>query len=280
MPTIADLLEPEWANLIVRRDKASDVVGVGLGGQALVSAERYRQRPNSGVILKRGPQAPAAYQPGCWVLWGEGSATALGMGGEQEVVLLNAQYVLASIDSSAEPSVVAGCEICDGGAVKCIEPFSVPPRLLSSPCPCCRPMANAIAEADLANEGLIPFLQAPPGSYLVERREMPIQRGRIYIPDGVNLHTRSCEAEIIDSSADGPFAEGDAVFLAGSVSKSFWIGHRRLWVVLPGQIPARLLAEPADVISPSEGVSAGMADLLANQDLDVRYDEGDPRAPR
>lgn len=247
MPTIADLLEPEWGNMLIRRDKPSDVVGVGLGGQALVSAERYRQRPNSGVVLKRGPQAPVAYQPGCWVLWGEGSATALGLSGEQEVVLLNAQYVLALVPVAARLSAdIPGQVFCD-----------------------------------TADETVIPFLQAPPGSYLVERREMPIQRGRIYIPDGVNLHTRSCEAEVISSSADGgPFAEGDAVFLAGSVSKSFWIGHRRLWVVLPGQIPARLLADPADVISPSEGISAGMADLLAGQDLDSRFDEGDPRAPR
>jgi len=241
MPAIADLLQPEWANLLVRRDASSDVVGVGLGGQALVTAERYRQRPNSGVILKAGPQAPACYQPGCWVLWGEGSATALGMGGDQEVVLLNAQYVLAWVDGVVTPD---------------------------------------LSEADVANEDVIPFLQAPPGSYLVERREMPVQRGRIYIPDGARLHTRSCEAEIISSSTDGPFAEGDAVFLAGSVSKSFWIGHRRLWVVLPGQIPARLLQEPAEVITPSEGISAGMPDLLTNQDRDGRFDEGDARAPR
>lgn len=247
MPSIADLLAPEWGNLLVQRDVSSDVIGVGMGGQALVAAERYRQRPNCGVILKRGPQAPACYQPGVWVLWSDGAATALAMGGDREAVLLASEYVLA------------WCEV---------EGYRTPPP------------RTDIGAPDLSSEGLVPFLEAPPGRYLVERREMPVERGRIIIPDGVNLNTRSCEAEVISSSVDGPFQPGDGVFLAGSVSKSFWVGHRRLWVVLPGQIPARLLEEPSEPLRPAEGVSVGMMDLLVNEDRDAAVDEGDPRGRR
>jgi len=248
MLTVADLLQPEWGKLLVRRDAVSDVVGVGLGGQALHAPAQAmaRMRPNTGIVLKAGPQAPSYYAPGAWVLWGDGAATELAMGGDRQAVLLDSQYILAWVPAAD---------------------------------------AKALAEVaglDLSSEDLLPFLQAPPGSYLVERREMPVIRGRIIIPDGVNLHTRSSEAEIsaVGPGTDGPFALGDGVFLAGNVSKSFWVGRRRLWVCLPGQIPARLLAEPEAGLEAGEGAGPGMQDFHLSLDHDIALDEGDLRQPR
>lgn len=247
MPTVEDLLQPEWGNLLVRRDAVSDVVGVGLGGQSLTAPAQAmaRMRPNTGIILKAGPQAPECYKPGAWVLWGDGAATDLAMGGDRQAVLLNSQYVLAWVSAGAAAEL------------------------------------DAIDGLDLSTENIVPFLQAPPGSYLVERREMPVTRGRIIIPDGVNVHTRSSEAEIMDSSVPGgPYALGEGVFLAGNVSKSFWAGRHRFWVCLPGQIPARLLAEPETGLEAGEGAGPGMQDFTLSLDTDVALDEGDLRQPR
>ncbi len=241
MLAIADIMQPCRANLLVRRDVPTDVVGVGLEGKSLVRAERYQQRPNTGLVVKRGDQAPACFSPGTWLIWGDGAATALAMGGEREMVLVNSQYVLAWTRQGWG------------------------------------------AEADpLADEATIPFLQAPPGAHLVERLEMPVQRGRIIIPDGINLHTRSSEATVIASGLTClDFWPGDTVFLAGSVSRSFWVGHRRLWVVTPQQIPAKLLPERPDVaLAADEGTTAGMQDFTMGLDADAALDEGDPRSPR
>jgi hypothetical protein len=236
---IADLMEVQWGQMLVKRDPVSEVVGVGVGGADLIrpAGSSSRDKPNTGVVIKAGPEAP--YSPGDWAVFAEGSFTDLAMGSERDVILLDAQYVLAW----------------------------VPGHLLP---------------IDINQEDILDYLMAPLGYLLTERAEMPISRGRIIIPDGINLHTRSSEARVVAcSSAESPFKSGDDVFLAGSVSKSILCGKgRRVWLTKPRQIPARILAHPEEMIEKDEAHTVGMHDFNQAINDSPGLDEGDRRLPQ
>ena len=90
----------------------------------------------------------------------------------------------------------------------------------------------------------LPLVSAPPHSLLVRRLEMPVRRGLIIIPDGINTSTRSNEA-IIVRVGEGqylyPWVEGDRVFLSPSVSRCFeFVGGVTLWLCHENQILAKI----------------------------------------
>lgn len=97
----------------------------------------------------------------------------------------------------------------------------------------------------LIQSNVLSSLRAPAGKLLVTRLEMPIQRGRIIIPDGINTTTRASEAVVIcagEGSFAYPWVEGDVVFLAPSVSRHFEVdGGMTVWVVSEGEILAKVL---------------------------------------
>lgn len=88
---------------------------------------------------------------------------------------------------------------------------------------------------------------APPGLLLVERVEMPLQRGAIFLPAGVRTHTRSNEALIhsVGSGVQG-FEVGKRVLLEASVGRPVRFGlrnERTLWLINPEGVLADVLEE-------------------------------------
>lgn len=59
-------------------------------------------------------------------------------------------------------------------------------------------------------------LVAPPGYLLVERVEMAVRRGRIIVPEGIKMSTRSCEA-IVVSVGEGVNRDWRLTIRAGSL---------------------------------------------------------------
>lgn len=114
---------------------------------------------------------------------------------------------------------------------------------------------------------LIPSILPPPGRLLVRRREMPVMRGLIIIPDGFNTSTRSNEAEVFSiGSEEGckfryEWKKGDGVFLSPSVSRHFECeGGVVLWLCSEAEIIARIVDDEGE----GEGGGLGKVDLEEN----------------
>ena len=149
-------------------------------------------------------------------------------------------------------------------------------------------------EADLMGESWAEHLAAPPGKYLLHRAAMPTYRGSIIVPPGVNLHTRSAEAELLgytpQGSEDAPVPvsseSGDPqrVFLAGTVAKKVSLGRREdvvFWTSRPDEIAAILHDAPSDGIETADELHLGSEILEQAEFLrEPVFDEGSPEAPR
>ena len=141
-------------------------------------------------------------------------------------------------------------------------------------------------------------LVAPPGHLLVEREEMPLQRGRIHIPAGIRMSTRSCEA-VVRSVGEGLvatpveggsswrqplrelFSEGDRVFLAAGAGRPIKLGlrgERTLYRITPSMVLARIVGEAATGIE-SKGIQP---QEIADWEIEAAsvIDEGEPEALR
>jgi hypothetical protein len=244
MVTIAQILEPEWNLLLVKRDPVSDVVGVGLEGKPLVVPERYHgglTRPRTGRILKAGPDAHRRLSPGRRVVFQALSGTPLAMGGDRDTLLLPPMEVLALFPEGLE-------------------------------------------DEDLDHE-LVAKLEPPPGHLLVKRLEVPVRRGRIIIPDGVKVQTRSSEAIVLSAGADAGdrFRSGDHVFLAGTVSRAFSVGlhdDTEVTRVTPGMIQGRLYVQTEHPIEREPEFEGVMKEVQPELDDSGKFLEGDPRAPQ
>lgn len=122
-----------------------------------------------------------------------------------------------------------------------------------------------------------------PGQALVERLEMPVQRGRIILPTRTR-DVKSAEAVVVASAIDG-LPTGTVVLLSSSVQRSISFGfpsERMLYVCRAGQILAR-------VASQGDEVDVGVDDehhLARWRDTDYErlsargIHEGDPDAPQ
>jgi co-chaperonin GroES (HSP10) len=132
---------------------------------------------------------------------------------------------------------------------------------------------------------------APPAHLLVEREEMPLQRGKIHIPPSTRTQTRAHEALVrhVGSGVQG-FAPGERVLLTSMVlgrSIAFGIHPcRTLWLVTPGQILCKLKAEPEEGETLRNYGSHPLESWAASPELaepdtgEVVLDEGDSRGLR
>ncbi len=129
------------------------------------------------------------------------------------------------------------------------------------------------------DESVIEGLKPRPGQAIVERLEMPLRRGKIYIPDGTLTSTRSSEAVVL-AVGEGVdvVAPGDGVLLAPSVSRSLNLGHRTVSICTPShEIVAKV--DLSDPIHSDTSPLAG-ADELPPIDATVKWDEGDTTGPQ
>jgi co-chaperonin GroES (HSP10) len=93
--------------------------------------------------------------------------------------------------------------------------------------------------------------QALPGRLLVERLEMPIVRGRIYLPDGVRTKTRSSEAVIVSvgEGVDERLSPGTQVLISPIAGRTITFGvreERKLVDISAGAVLAIIPPELAD----------------------------------
>jgi hypothetical protein len=274
---LASLLTPAWDQLLVVRDAHSKQIGVGLEGRALVAADTSTdfQPLRSGVVLKAGPSAAGRYPTGTRIAFGEYALTTLGFTAD----------VPGDDERGAEVGLLTSTE------VMCW--FNVGPEVLPRP---------------LALEGA-GYARATPGAVLVERSTAPVRRGRIIVPGGIAGSIRTLEARVVDvhsslrttvvAGADCtidlinpdrcPFEPGDLVLLGPSVGRAIPFGIRQdrvLWSCLPGQILCHVAGGTADagtgITNDDEETPRAYRGPLKPMSTtdDVRYDEGDRRAPR
>jgi co-chaperonin GroES (HSP10) len=146
-------------------------------------------------------------------------------------------------------------------------------------------------DADLDRLGPPLGAFSPPWHLLVERCEMPLQRGRIHIPANSRTQVRAHEATVF-SVGEGVagFKLGESVLLTTMVagrSVAFGPrGERTLWLVTPGQVLAKLREELPDGRSLfNEGEHSMQhwqeAPVLTQAvPAEPALDEGDPRGLR
>lgn len=102
MPDPVFVLQPDWANLLIKPDEISDVL-LDLGdGRTLVSSERHKARPRSGVVVAAGPDAP--YLPGTRVVFDSHATTEFSDGTR----MIESAMVRASADGAEDPADLMG----------------------------------------------------------------------------------------------------------------------------------------------------------------------------
>lgn len=126
-------------------------------------------------------------------------------------------------------------------------------------------------------------LVAPPGYLLVERVAMATRRGRIIVPEGIKMSTRSCEAVVV-SVGKGVYRgwqEGDRVFLAAGVGRPIKLGvreERTVYRITTSMVLARIVANTEAGIE-NRGVAPQEIPAWEVEALSV-IDEGEAEALR
>lgn len=146
---------------------------------------------------------------------------------------------------------------------------------------------------------------APPGYLLVQRVEMPIERGLVLLPDGARVHVRSNEA-IVRSIGRGVLTRfrevnpGPGWQLSDYNPEGFWIGQRitingplgdelhfgergevRLWKIAPDNTQATVNVEDDSLRVEGEDPlrSADLSEIPPPPEV-PQVSEGDPRGLR
>jgi co-chaperonin GroES (HSP10) len=144
---------------------------------------------------------------------------------------------------------------------------------------------------DLTEAKFADLVHAPPAHLLVEREEMPLQRGKIHIPPNSRTQTRAHEAVVVHVGAGVPdFERGERVLLTTMVlgrSIAFGIHPcRTLWLVTPSQVLCKLRGEPEEgkmLTNQGEHALAHWQEspiLTEPETGGPALDEGDPRGLR
>jgi co-chaperonin GroES (HSP10) len=148
-----------------------------------------------------------------------------------------------------------------------------------------------IGRLGLADWACSEWAKAPPAHLLVEREEMPLQRGKIVIPPNTRTQTRAHEAVVVHVGAgvEG-FEPGERVLLTTMVlgrSVAFGIHPcRTLWLVTPSQVLCKLRGEPEEgkmLTNQGEHALAHWQEspiLTEPETGGPALDEGDPRGLR
>lgn len=256
MTTVADLVTPAWDYLLVRRDAHSRQIGVGLNGKALIAPEGSAdlQTCRSGVVVKSGPSAP--YKPGVRVIFGSYAMTVLEVEGNE-----------GGKDSGALGLLPSTEVLCTIAASEDLIP---------------RPLAVEGAG----------FARAPYGFMLARRSTVGSSRGKILLPGSYVDSIRSQEAEIVEVNssikeqypAGLPFPVGTLVLLAPQAGRPITFGLQSeiiLYSITPSQIRAVISQSTAgDIVDDESPLKFSPRPTPSLDDLDPRWDEGDPRAPR
>lgn len=197
----------------------------------------------SGTVLRCGPSAP----------FGEGERVAFG------------RYAMRVLRRA---TAEAGDDSCDVGL------------LASSEVLCTFAATEEELPVPLADAGA-PYAVPPAGRMLVERHETATM-GRLLIPDTFTSSVRSLEATVV-SSGHPDYEPGDVVLLSPNVGKHvpFGItGARTLYLVTHDQVVARIApqASVGDLPLPEDSLLQFRGPI--RQPDDLRWDEGDPKAPQ
>lgn len=244
---IEDLIEEVCnANLLVRRDRPPTKVGEIELADATIASRRM----TSGVVLQMGADCRTDLYEGARILFGEftGAAVALeGVRSDSQVIFLADSDVYAVLSPGAIP----------------------------------RPEDALELPAEWLDEA-----RARPAQLLIERAEMPLRRGKIYLPPGSKTHTRATEAVVRDvGAAVSGFVVGDRVQLAGQGGKRIAFGQRgerELWSVPPTNVLGKYREAPPETVILGERRVPESQEMLeaAFTDTPQTFDEGDRRGLR
>jgi hypothetical protein len=97
--TLADLIEPQWGNLLVRADPEAKPPSV-----IDLSVVKDKGRTDSGVILKAGPGCSEWVLPGVRIAFDSKAGRIVapeGVVGKEPVVLMHQDAILGTIEEAA-----------------------------------------------------------------------------------------------------------------------------------------------------------------------------------
>ncbi len=247
MPKLEDIFTPEWDYLLIERERPSNVLAAG---RRLGSEDEYE------IVAPDTSRKSGETRTGRILLIGPDVPPFYAIG--HRAIFSSMGGTKLSLEHHAD-----GRELW----------------LLS------RREVFAVMDGDESDDTLAEdwpsHMSPPPGKLLVERCELPITRGRIIIPDGVNLSARSNEALVVAVGPDvTKFQVGDGVYLAESIGKFIPINRdkRRLYLADLAQILGRVDNPTGGGVIGEQHPLMG-ADTLPREEED-RLDEGDPRLPQ
>ena len=238
------------ANLLIRRDVAPEKVG----SIHLASSTRSNLRTTAGTVLGVGPAVQADIQVGSRVLFSEfaGSVVALeGIESRSDIIFL------------ADLDVFAVLSDDDGSRLE------------------------GDSEGEDSSLGLplswMARCRARPPYMLVERAEIPLTRGKLFLPPGSRQHTRATEVVVRDVGASvRGYAPGDRLQLASQAGRDLAFGvrgERKLTQISPSSVFAVYREAPEDVVLVTQGARNVPVDMLEEL-REAVYSEGDVRGLR
>lgn len=242
---LEDIMVPTYDNLLVDQDHTSAVVGVGLNGGDLLAPERHAYKIEAGK-LKTGVVMAAGW----------------------DAIRMWPQIVGLRI----------GWQPYNGTVMK---PGEADRRthLKLSDVTCC--FLKGLTDGPI-DETWAELLFAKPGTIIVERTSPPRYRGSIHIPDGIWSATRQSEAMIISVGAGvdrATFYAGRSVFLPAECREVITLGERTFYQVYPNWIVGIFKEKSAGEVEMNPPSPEEL--MVATPPVgEVKFDEGDPRAPR
>ena len=116
---------------------------------------------------------------------------------------------------------------------------------------------------------------APPGYLLVEREEMPSQKGPIWLPAGYRHHTLSATAVVasVGQGVEG-FEVGDRVLLSANAGRAVSVEGRSLQRISPGQVLLRM-AEGVEGENEGSHMLRGFSEADLREEPEAKVEEGD-----
>lgn len=239
---IEDIFAPEWDLLLVEREKKGDVVGVGLGGQSIVTPDAGKSQV--GRILRVGPDVPAWYVVGRRVVFGIHSGTRIELPGQRDrdVLIIPREEIMAMMDGEEDAGELLGLSWKD-------HVLAPPGKLLVER-----------MEAPLARGRII-----IPDGIATSRRS---SEGRVHrVGPGAGERFPEGDQVFIAGNVSRNFPLG-------------YREEERLYVCSPGQLSGHIVGDPGeDGLRASSSVMRG-AETIPDEPVEQRFDDGDSRVPQ
>ena len=248
MSQLEDLIIATNSNIFVNPDPISGVIGVGLGGLDLTAPERFADRVaagkcRTGVVTQVGWDVAHAWPGlvGTRIAWPPYVGTEFTPAGGDKRVQLAGIHEIMCWFSDDHPDINEG------------------------------PL----------NEKWLDALQARPGTLLVERVEPPSYRGSIVIPAGIRTSVRQSEA-LIAAVGEGvdkaTYFPGRRVFLPAESNKRIELGDRIFYQIFSNAIVG-IFKDEAEGFKVDEQEVHPALKMYGAEDVEERFDDGDPRRP-